>query len=352
MLKKLIDFIKKSKKTIAFAVVLLITGLVLGNKIFSPKKPKYQTAKAEKKDLSLIVSASGEITSDEETTIKFKTAGHLVWVGAKKGDKVKKWHAVAQLDKEKLQKELEQELYDYMNDRWDLDEVMDVTYKDQVLTEIIRIAQEKEQFDLDRTVLDVEIANIALKYSTLTSPIDGIITATDFPYAGINVALTDKMVISNPEKLVFSANVDEADIGKIRQGMKTKLLLDAYFEEEISTLVQEIEFTSTITSGGGTAFSVKFSLPSNTENEKFKLGMNGDVDIFVEEKSGLLVVPFEAIQEKNGDQYVVLITEKGFEKKSVETGFSDDVYTEIKTGLEKGDVVVISGFKEIERKIK
>ena len=352
MFKKILSFIKKRKIIILLSLLFLVGGLAIGTKIFSPKEPKYQTAKVEKKDLSLIISASGEITSDEEATLKFQTSGHLVWVGAKKGDKVKKWHTVAQLDKEKLQKTLEQELLDYMNERWDHEKTTEEDYKDQALTEIIRIAKEKSQFDLDRTVLDVEIQNIALKYSSLISPIEGIVTETDFPYAGINVGITDKIVISNPRKLVFSANVDEADIGKIREGMKSKLILDAYSEEEINTLIQEIEFTSTITSGGGTAFSVKFNLPPNTEDEKFKLGMNGDVEIFVEERKDLLVVPFEAVQEKNGDQFVILIAEKGFEKRLVETGFSDDIYTEIKTGLEKGDTVAVSGFKELNKKIK
>jgi len=98
---------------------------------------------------------------------------------------------------------LEQELLDYMNERWDHEKTTEEDYKDQALTEIIRIAKEKAQFDLDRTVLDVEIQNIALKYSTLISPIEGIVTKTDFPQAGVNVGITDKIVISNPKKACF-----------------------------------------------------------------------------------------------------------------------------------------------------
>jgi len=352
MVNKIWQLVKTRYKLIVFSFIFLLAGFFIGKKfIFAPREAKYGTAQVIKKDLSSTVAASGEIKSDEEATLKFQTSGQLVWVGVKQWDKVEKWQSLACLDKEKLEKELKQELLDYMNERWDFEETTQETYRDQALTELIRIAKEKAQFDLERVVLDVEIANIALKYACLISPIEGIVTEITTPHPGSNVYLvSDKIVISNPEKVIFSANVDEVDIGKIKKGMPAKIVLDAYPEEEINSLVEEIEFTSTITSGGGTAFAVKFNLPPNTVDEKFKLGMNGDAEILSEERKDVLVVPFEAIQEEEGlGEFVWLVKADKTEKQPVKTGISNDLETQILEGVSAGDQVVISGFKTLGR---
>jgi len=342
MFKRIINFIKK-KKIILLSLFFLAGGFFFGNRILSSQKePPYETAQTQKKDLVISVSASGEIESEEEATLKFQTSGELTWVGVEKGDRVEKWQAIASLNKEKLQKELQKELLDYMDERWTFEETTQETYKDQALTEVIRIAQEQAQFDLSRDVLDVEIANVTLKYATLITPIAGIVTQIDAPHAGINITpATAQFIIANPEKMVFYAHVDEIDIGQVKQGQTAEILLDAYPEEKINSQVAEVEFSSITTSGGGTAFRVKFCLPANTPDQKFKLGMNGDAEIFIQKVENALTVPFEAIQEKNGEKYVWLISEEKPRKQIVQTGSSDDFNIQVKTGLQPKDRVVI-----------
>lgn len=351
MLKKLFNFIWQRKKWVIFALILLLAGYFLGVKfIFSPKTPKYQTTTVTKRDLSSIVSASGKTRSREEATVKFQTSGYLSWVGVNLWDRVEKWQTLACLDKDQLQKTLQQELLDYMNERWDQEEITLDTYKDMAVTETIRRAKEKSQFDLDRVVLDVEIANIALRYACISAPISGIVTETTIPHPGVNISLlSDQIVIANPETIYFSANVDEADIGQVQKDMPARLILDAYPDEELMLAVKEVEFTSTVTSGGGTAFAVNFDLPANIE-EKYKLGMNGDVEILTEKKDNILVVPFEAVQENDDlGEYVWLIKDEQPQKQQVKTGISDDIYTQILEGLEENDQVVVSGFKTLEK---
>lgn len=352
MLKTIFIKIKnllKSKWKLFLGLLIIIALVIVGFRLIGArsKKNDLKTTTVKKKDIAQIISASGKIKSDEEATLKFQTSGRLSWVGVKEGDKVKKWQAIASLDKKELEKELKQELLDYMNERWDFEQTSMDDYRDQALTETIRRVEEKAQFDLDRVVLDVEIADIALKYSTLITPIEGIVTEIEAPYAGVNITpATAEFVVSNPDKLIFSANVDEVDIATVKKGQKGILFLDAYLEEEIKTQVEQVEFTSTTTSGGGTAFRVKFQLPPNTAEEKFKLGMNGDVEIFIEEKKDILVVPFETVQEDDQGTYVWLMKENKPVRQPVKTGISNDVYTEIVEGLQEKDKVIISGLEK------
>ncbi|MFC1711995.1 efflux RND transporter periplasmic adaptor subunit, partial [Patescibacteria group bacterium] len=157
---------------------------------------------------------------------------------------------------------------------------------------------------------------------------------------------TAEFVVANPDKLVFKARVDEVDIGSIKEGLNTIIILDSYPDEEIELVVSKIDFTSTATSGGGTAFVVEFMLP-NTEEQKFRLGMNGDAEINVKYVSDVLTVPLEAIQE-NAETYVWKMENEKPVKVEVKTGISDDFDMEILTGLQEGDEVIVSGFKNIK----
>jgi HlyD family secretion protein len=346
----MINFLKKFafiknhwKKGIA-GLVLLGLGIigfkaVLGNN----KTEQYKLAKVQKQNLIQTVSASGKVSSEEIANLRFQTSGRLAWIGVKKGDKVKKWQAIASLDKRELEKRLKQELLDYMNERWDFEQTTLDDYKDQALTETIRRAKEQAQFDLDRVVLDVEIADIALQFSTLITPIDGVVVSVAAPHPGINITpATAEIVVANPDKMILVANIDEVDIGRIFQGQKTLVLLDAYPEEELELTVKKIGFDATTTAGGGTAFPVEFSLPPY-QGEKFKLGMNGDVEVIVSEANDVLTVPFETIKEDNKGSFVYVLKDGRPEKKRVEIGFSNDIDTQIKSGLNENDEVVVSG---------
>lgn len=346
------DFVLKRKKIFLILIVVLV-GLFIWQQQVKAKKAKetVKTTSVIKKDLIQSISATGKVKADEEVTLKFQTSGNLAWVGVKKGDHVNKWQALAGLDQKELEKKLKQELIDFMNQRTDVEQT-DANYQDKsydaATLETIRRTKDKVGRDLDRTVLDVEIQDIALKYSTLITPIDGIITKIDAPYAGVNITpTTAEFVVSNPDKLIFSANVDEGDIGKIQIGKLAKIVLDAYPDESFNATVEQVEFTPTLTSGGGTAYAVKFLLPPNS-NEKFKLGMNGDVEIILEQKNQVLTIPSEAVQGGNDNKYVWVQDNNHILKKEVTIGFANDSESEILSGLNENNQVVTSGFKNLK----
>lgn len=350
----------KNYKLIGIIVLLIILGVVFRGQIKSQisPQPEYKTTKSKIRDLTEAVSASGKVRADEEATLKFQTSGYLNWVGVKKGDKVKKWQTIATLDKEKLEQTLKQELIDYMNERWDFEQDQDDYHTGNkpptevaVNDEIKRIL-EKVQFDLDRDIIDVEIANLAIKYANLWTPIDGIVTEVEAPHAGVNItAATAEFVISNPDMLVFTAKIDEADIGLVKEGQKAIIFLDSYPDKELESEVIQVEFTSTTTTSGGTAFEVKFQLPENID-EKYKIGMNGDVDVIISERKNILTVPFEAVREKDDQEYIWVLKNEKPVKKEVKSGFSGDDYTQILEGIEEGEQVITSNFTTIERNSK
>lgn len=352
---KITKFIKTHKiAAIIGSIIFLIAILTVPKRATSYLKgptEKYKTAKVKKQNLLQTISTSGKVQAENQVTLKFQTSGKLAWVGVKEGDDVKQWQAIASLDKQELKKKLKKELNDYMNERWDFEqgrETYEVTTDDldrYTLTNEIRRILEKAQFDLNNTVIDVEIADLTEKLATIVSPIDGIVTKIESPIAGVNITpATAEFTVADPSTMKFVANVDESDIGEIRIGQKVITSLDAYSEEEFEGKVGKIAFASITTSGGGTAFPVEILLSENI-NQKFKVGMNGDAEIILASREEVLTVPLKAIKRKKGKTYVQIIEEKKTKEIEVEIGIEDETKAEITKGLSE-DQVVITGEKK------
>lgn len=332
-----------TKKTLGIVIIGLLIGvLYLGFGERLRKKPEMETTEVKKGEIVRSISASGKVKAKTEVVLKFQTSGMLTWVGVKEGDYVKKWQAIASLDKKELEKTFQKYANDYLSERWDFEQTQEdyqETKERKLVTDTVQRILDKAQYDLNKAVLDYEIKDLAVKYATIYSPIEGIVTEIDSLIAGINITpATATFTIADPNSIIFEANVDEVDVGQVKIGQKAIILLDAYSEEEIEVEVKQIDFIATATSGGGTAFKVKFELPENFE-EKFKLGMNGDVEIILAGKEETLIIPVSSIFKQKGKQYVWLVKDGVIVEQEIETGIESDDSVEVIKGLDEGQTV-------------
>lgn len=331
------------KKNIIIVIILVVILFLVYQFFFLGKK----TSSSEKiispvvKKLSKNISASGKIIAKNQIDLKFQTSGQLVWVGVKEGDHVNAWQSIAQLDKRELEKKLIKSLRDYSKSRWDFEQDKNDTYEGQILTDTIKRILEKNQFDLDKSVADVEIADIALKFSTLLTPISGIIIHIDIPVAGVNITpSTAVFTVADPESLVFKADIDESDIGNVSENQKVLVVLDAFPDKNIEGKVDKIGFVSETTSGGGNGFPIEMKLPEN-DGLNYKIGMNGDITITTEEKNNVITLPFNSIKREQKKTYVYVKIGNNKLKKEVKLGMETDDDVEIISGLSQNDKVVL-----------
>lgn len=342
-LQTLIAFLKQRKLLSAFIILLLIIlGLVAYNKLV-PKPPEklYELTTVQKRHIQQTITASGTVHSETEVDLKFQTSGQIAWIGVKEGDYVQKWQAIASLDQRELRKNLTKELRDYSKERHDFEEGKQVTYRDSVLTDTVRRILDKNQWDLDKAVLDVEIEDITLRLASIISPIDGIIIHIDVPVPGVNITSTTALfTVADPNNLFFEAEIDEADISLITATQSAEIVLDAYPDESIPATVESIDFDASADSSGSTVFIVKFKL-TNNNTQKFRLGMNGEVIINVAQKQNILTVPYQSLIEDDTIQ-VKLVKDKKVVEQEVTTGISNDDYIEITSGLKENDVIVVA----------
>lgn len=213
-----------------------------------------------------------------------------------------------------------------------------MTYRDKVLTDSISRILATNQADLDSTVVDVEIKNLAIKLAAIISPIDGIVTNIDVPVPGVNVLYTtSSFTVADPDQLFFEAEIDETDIGKITLGQTGKLTLDSFPNQPLNLTVDSIDFNSSTDAAGSTIYLIKLNVTNDPNNPLYRLGMNGEVTITTSQKDNVLVVPIEAI---NNNQ-VQLVKANQITKQDVVTGIESDTDVEIISGLNPDQLVVI-----------
>ena len=334
---------------VTFGLVVVLGIIYYQRQQVSKSAAKIETVQVILSTVVEDISSSGKTKAQEQVNLHFQAGGQLAWVGVKEGDIVEKNQTIASLDTQQLKKTLEKALRDYSKERNDFEEDKRDTYKDKALTDTAKRILEKNQWDLEKAVLDVELSNIALKWATLITPIPGIVTQIDTPISGANVTTTDTFTIANPQSIVFSASVDETDVGKITLGMPTTIELDAYPQIPILGKVAKITLAAETSTGGATVFPVEIELV-NPPN--LRIGLNGDVTIKITEITDALVIPQDALKEDNKGNYVVVKSKSGYTKSTVKTGVKGDDTIEILEGVSQDETIVIKGFEYLPKEIQ
>lgn len=157
--------------------------------------------------------------------------------------------------------------------------------------------------------------------------------------------------IVDDTKLSFSAEIDEADIEKVKVGQKVEVTLDAFNGKTFKGSVISIGDVAQTNATGGTVFIVEMSL-DNQGDATVKLGMKGDSTIEVENLTSALTVPIEALFSEGGKDYVYVIENDKLVKKNITAGTTTDTSVEVIDGLSEGETVALAGSKPLSAGMK
>ena len=202
----------------------------------------------------------------------------------------------------------------------------------------------------------LDIAKANLEAATFTAPFDGTVlfNATGVPGADGQTPKATAGSAVGPQAapfsvvdlggVTFSAEVDEADIDRVKAGMKGAVRLDAFPGETFPSSVIEVRSAAQQTPTGGTIFPVDMSIESKGMN--LLIGMKGDADISVSSIGSALIIPVEALFDQNGKNYVYVVEDGTLKKTDITTGATTDTTVQVLSGLEAGQVVALSGSVE------
>ena len=356
---------KKIDKKVWIALGVVVVAIIAYNLLSGGKKEEkvtFDTAKVEKTHIRTSITATGTIEPVTSVTVGTQVSGIVSKLYVDYNSVVKKGQVIAELDRTNLISELntakanlassessmayEKANYNRYKTLYDKGLVSADEYESALLS------YRKAKEDVSTKRESVNKAQTNLGYATITSPIDGVVLSKSVE-EGQTVAasfntpelfsiaqdLTDMRVI---------ADIDEADIGGVKEGQRVSFTVDAFPDDHFEGQVTQVRQQAT-TESNVVTYEVVISAPN--KDLKLKPGLTANVTIFTMEKNDVMAVPSkalrfiptEALLEKGqtisdceGDHKVWTLENNTFKAHKVEIGTSNGVMTEIISGIPEG----------------
>jgi multidrug efflux pump subunit AcrA (membrane-fusion protein) len=202
------------------------------------------------------------------------------------------------------------------------------------INDAIKRIVDQNQANLDNSVVNVELANYALQLSTLTSPIQGIITHEDVSVSGINITPATTFVVADPDTMVFRANVPTTSIYYVSVGSTVTLAVDG-IQNKLQGIVVKIYPSKVTLANGQTVYQV--DIASDELKKQAKLDQNGTAIISTNSENVALVPAWTVLAGK-----YIWVDVNGIPKlKEITAGKIHGNEIEITGGLTPQDKIII-----------
>ena len=287
------------------AVIIIAWFLLRGGK--KEDKVSFETAKVENTSIHTSITATGTIEPVTSVTVGTQVSGIVSKLYVDYNSIVKKGQVIAELDRTNLISELNTAranlssaqstaAYELSNfNRYKTLYEKGLVSADEFESAQLSYLKAKEQVNTSRE--SVQKAQTNLGYATITSPIDGVILSKSVE-EGQTVAAS----FNTPELFVIAqdltdmrviADIDEADIGGVKEGQRVSFTVDAFPEDTFEGQVTQVRQEAT-TESNVVTYEVVISAPNN--DLKLKPGLTANVTIYTMEKNDVLAVPAKALR--------------------------------------------------------
>ena len=354
------------KKVFKYIVVALIAIVFLGTFVFlfvksKPKEVKYHELTVGLNDIQRTAVVTGKIEPRNEVNIKPQINGIIAELYKEAGQQVERGEVIAKLtvipDMGSLSSaqsrvrlaeinlkqaatnlEREKALYaqnlvsaeDYDKVQQAYNQAVEERSAAQDALEVIRDGVSKSNAKSSSTlvrstvtglILDipVKVGNSVIQANTMN---DGTTVAT----------------VANMSDLIFDGNIDETEVGSLVEGMPMVISIGALRDYSSEAALEYIS-PKAVENNGANQFEIKAALKTGS-GHTIRSGYSANAEIVLETASQVLTIPESALEFDGDDTFVFRKNaEGGYDRVQVETGLSDGVDIEIKSGLNQGDKV-------------
>ena len=365
----------KKKVFISAAAVIVLAGA--GMWIFGGKKASqtisFSTSVVQKGTISNSITATGTIEPVTEVEVGTQVSGIIDKIYVDYNSEVKAGQVIAEMDRVTLISDLQsaQATYDGAEAEYIYQEKLYERNKKLYSKQLISDT-EYEQYEYNyrraKSAYDQSKAALAkaqrnLSYTTITSPINGVVTSREVE-AGQTVASgfetpTLFTIAADLTKMQVVADVDEADIAGVKDSARVTFTVDAYPDDVFEGRVKQIRLGSTNSSSSTSTTSetvVTYEVVITADNPELKLKprLTANVTIFTDTRENVLVVPNKAlrfnpdkkiaggktIKDCDSPKKVWTMDATSFTAHPVKTGMNDGSNTEIISGISEGTEIV------------
>lgn len=381
------------KKWLMLIITICLIGIVFAG-CANPQATAPEIAVVTRGDLVISVPVSGNLEMPRKTDLSFGTTGMVEEVLVDEGDKVVKGQELARLDARSLKLSVEMAQADYESAEinlmgtlypsyskiWGIDlagiwlaldeahdnldqarELLNEGRIDEAYVQLGLIEENVEkaerksesrpwslppsvrllELQVDVARANLEAAKLSLEKATIVAPFDAVVAditiaegkeVSTMTYANPAISLVD------PSKIEMSGVIDEIDIAQVKLGQETDIILDALPDKELRGKVTFISQIGTVEAG-----VVGYDTTVTLENpdEELRDGMSATAEIILDRRDDVLLIPNRAIRGSLTNPVVVVVTDGQVEERQATLGLSDGISTEVLSGLNEGERVVV-----------
>ena len=353
------------KKIGKYIVVVLVVAIFAGTFAYlyqrsKPKETKYQELEATVDSIVKSTVLTGKIQPRDEVNIKPQISGIVAELYKEAGQSVKQGEIIAKLkvipDMSSLSSaqsrvrlaevNAKQVKTDYEREKALFDK--NLVSADEYEKSYQQLQQAQEELSSAKEALEiirdgVSSSNASGSSTLVRSTISGLIL--DVPVkVGNSVTMSNTFndgttiaTVANMDDLIFDGNIDETEVGRISAGLPVKITVGALQDVTLDATLEYIAPKAT-ESNGTNLFEIKASVKV-PKGVTVRSGYSANAEIVLQEARDVLCIQESAIQWDGDDTYVFVNGPAGYERRDVETGLSDGVNIEVKSGLAAGDKV-------------
>ena len=359
---------KLKKRTVG--LVLLVAAAAIAVWLFGDKSEtfnvSFEYAEVMPQDIRSGVTATGTIEPVTKVEVGTQVSGIISKIYVDYNSIVKKGDIIAELDRTNLISELssaennmQSALSDFEYNKRNLERIKTLYEKGLISQdeyETADLAYQKARNSYNTSKFGVEKARTNLGYATITSPIDGVVLSKAIE-EGQTVASSYNTptlftIAADLTDMRLIADVDEADIGSVKEGQRCTYSVDAFPNDTFEGFVTQVRQEPTTTSN---VVTYEVVISAKNPDLKLKPGLTANVTIYTMEECGVTAVNSKALRftpnrKLLGSEYTINDCE-GTEKlwtldgktltaHCVKSGTSNGVLTQIVSGIENGTRVV------------
>jgi HlyD family secretion protein len=355
--------------TLGVGVVVVAAFFILGGSKKSDDQglPKVKVTRGEIVEKSLAV---GTIEPEIEISVKSKSSGVVKRIFADVGSMVKAGDPLLEVRPDPTPLELADAKRQLQLAQVDLDNLGKEKIRQEAMVKKQLIsAKDFEDFTsrYDGAELRMKIARERLALmesgkvkienteieSIVKAPIDGYVLSKSVEVGDPVTPLTSYqegtvlMKMADMSKLKFKGTVDEIDVGKLKEGMRSEIKVGALPTDKIVGSLAKISLKAE-KKENATVFPIEITMPSGGTST-LRAGYSANANVIIQRKDSVLMIPERVVTFRNDSAFVKVPLPEGKDaERQIKTGLSDAVSIEVVSGLKEGDDVLEKPVKKIE----
>jgi RND family efflux transporter MFP subunit len=342
----------KKRRTLIIVICVVVIGVVLGIVLTRGRgsEATLNTVNITRGDIVKTVLVDGGLEMPNKVYLSFGVTGTVEEVLVEEGDNVTEGQVLARLDAPSLESsvemaELQVEIAEKQVKaaRAQYEKAQDLPGADE---DAAKASWEIAKLNLEIAELSLESAELNLEKAVIVAPFDGVvadITITEDKEITAATSATSAITLVDTSEIEMRGFIDEIDIAMVRLGQEANIILDALPDEEVKG---EVAFISPV--GTTLAGVVSYDTTITLENPVAGLrdGMSATAEVIIERRDDVLVIPNRAIWGTLANPKAVVLVDGQQEEREITLGLTDGINTEVLSGLEEGEEVVLPTSEE------